>query len=552
MSTYTVVFLTDSWDAGISKIAQRARACCGNGQFVVVADEAKSTYSVDPHIKLSHDDPSCSLSLPRSPTDRCHSWNADYALYLTRRRHAKSDYYVLLENDVLLNCDLDRIIARCEQERIDLSAHGLHRVSETHWSRTFIRDIPADPWIVLVSCMILSCRAIDLLQETRSLMAIGFREGRIQHWPHCETFIPTVIAQHGDMVISDLKDFVRTDLFRSLPPYNFDDAILCQSNIVAHPVLSGRRFVEAILSSDPTGDALRSEGLAKGDESVEFESEFIEVAFGGKPTLEPIEPHKLQHFRMDSSLDSGSAVENLAIVLEEPASRDLFVRSVVATVHEKILGGGAGGYDMDKLSKLSAAIDSSQYVLHAMPEAIRFATGNQLRDHATRNALATGMILEFGVFSGFTINRFAAQLPDRALFGFDSFQGLPETWISVWKKGAFRRSEIPKVRDNVKLVVGWFDQTLPHFLNDHPNESVALLHIDCDLYSSTSTVFSLLADRIVSGTLIVFDEYLNYPGWRLHEYKAFQELVSAKKMTYEYLGVVPNSFQVLARIVSVG
>ncbi len=62
------------------------------------------------------------------------------------------------------------------------------------------------------------------------------------------------------------------------------------------------------------------------------------------------------------------------------------------------------------------------------------------------------------------------------------------------------------------------------------------MHVDCDIYSSTKTIFDLLASRIVAGTVIVFDEYFNYPGWRHHEYKAFQEFCATSGHSYRYLG----------------
>jgi hypothetical protein len=61
------------------------------------------------------------------------------------------------------------------------------------------------------------------------------------------------------------------------------------------------------------------------------------------------------------------------------------------------------------------------------------------------------------------------------------------------------------------------------------------LHIDCDLYSSTKTIFNLLKGRIVSGTVIVFDEYFNYDGWEKGEYLAFQKYVKENQIKYEYL-----------------
>ncbi len=84
--------------------------------------------------------------------------------------------------------------------------------------------------------------------------------------------------------------------------------------------------------------------------------------------------------------------------------------------------------------------------------------------------------------------------------------------------------------------VGYFDAVLPAFLSKTTG-GVSLLHVDCDLYFSTQTVLAQLRDRIVSGTIIVFDEYLNYPQWRQHEFRAFQEFVAQRKLKYEYIGL---------------
>ena len=104
-----------------------------------------------------------------------------------------------------------------------------------------------------------------------------------------------------------------------------------------------------------------------------------------------------------------------------------------------------------------------------------------------------GLILEFGVYSGNTINHIASMTPQK-VFGFDSFEGLPEDWRADFPKGRFAAA-LPAVRDNVELVVGWFDATLPGFLARETNP-ISLLHVDCDLYSSTKTIFDLCRDRI--------------------------------------------------------
>ena len=107
--------------------------------------------------------------------------------------------------------------------------------------------------------------------------------------------------------------------------------------------------------------------------------------------------------------------------------------------------------------------------------------------------------------------------------GFDSFEGLPEPWTG-WTvdRGGFGGEGLPKVEPNVELHVGWFDDTLGPFLADHPGD-VSFVHIDSDIYSSARTILRGLADRLQPGSVIVFNEYFNYPNWKQHEFRAFQE-----------------------------
>jgi len=86
----------------------------------------------------------------------------------------------------------------------------------------------------------------------------------------------------------------------------------------------------------------------------------------------------------------------------------------------------------------------------------------------------------------------------------------------------------------VVIVEGWFADSLPRFLELHQGP-IAFVHVDCDVYSSTKTVFEHLGPRLSQGTVIVFDEYFNYPGWQEHEFKAFQEFVLQSGLRYKYL-----------------
>ncbi len=76
-----------------------------------------------------------------------------------------------------------------------------------------------------------------------------------------------------------------------------------------------------------------------------------------------------------------------------------------------------------------------------------------------------------------------------------------------------------------------------------------MLNVDCDLYSSTQLIFQQLKVRIVPGTIIVFDEYYNYPGWEMCEFRAFQEYVEVNQVRYDYVGLVAGHQRVAVRII---
>jgi hypothetical protein len=154
------------------------------------------------------------------------------------------------------------------------------------------------------------------------------------------------------------------------------------------------------------------------------------------------------------------------------------------------------------------------------------------------------------VATGRTLNQFAHWLPNKTIYGFDGFQGLPEDWTSRMRRGFFARDALPRVRKNCQLVVGWFDQTLPGFKEKYiKDQPLVLLHVDCDLYSSTVTILENLRNNIVPGTVIVFDEYINYPGWQLDEFRAWQEHCTKYGVKYEYIGRVSRHQKVAVRVV---
>lgn len=143
-----------------------------------------------------------------------------------------------------------------------------------------------------------------------------------------------------------------------------------------------------------------------------------------------------------------------------------------------------------------------------------------------------GWAAEFGVYTGYSLNIIAARMP---VIGFDSFEGLPEDWRPGFAKGKFAldpRKQHPNLCGPQRMIVpGWFEDTAPKF----PFPELGLVHIDCDLYSSTVTALEAVTPYVGANTILVFDEYHSYPGAEDHEEAAFEEWRSHYGVTVQEL-----------------
>ena len=146
----------------------------------------------------------------------------------------------------------------------------------------------------------------------------------------------------------------------------------------------------------------------------------------------------------------------------------------------------------------------------------------------------SGYRMEFGVHTGATINFLAATFDTETWWGFDSFKGLPETWVRSndgrrkSDRGEFALSKPPRVEHNVELIVGLLKDTLPVW-SDQFDGPISFMHIDSDLYSSCNTILHNLNDKIVPGTVIVLDELCDwldqgvYERWQEGEWSAMND-----------------------------
>ncbi|MEJ8281550.1 class I SAM-dependent methyltransferase [Pseudonocardia spirodelae] len=195
----------------------------------------------------------------------------------------------------------------------------------------------------------------------------------------------------------------------------------------------------------------------------------------------------------------------------------------------------------------AAVATSARFAERHLTEAELLPNPDATLRHALSLAPTGGMACEFGVYRGATLRTIAAHRGDGRVHGFDTFTGLPETWRTGFRAGAFDDVGAPPRIEGAELVVGLFADTLPGFLADHPGP-VDLLHVDADLYSSAATVLEAVGPRLRRGSIVLFDEFYNFPGWERHEARAWWEWADRHGVRHTYVCATHDNEQVAVRI----
>lgn len=161
-----------------------------------------------------------------------------------------------------------------------------------------------------------------------------------------------------------------------------------------------------------------------------------------------------------------------------------------------------------------------------------------------------GQVVECGVFKGTSLIRFAtfrAALEhtwSRQIIGFDAFGSFPvpgdeedQEWVREFEEEAgegISRGELDSVFaskgfENYRLVEGDIRETVPEYLEHHPELKIALLHIDVDVGDASRTILEHLYSRVVGGGVVVLDDYGTVAG----ETRAVDEFFDGRNVRIE-------------------
>lgn len=174
----------------------------------------------------------------------------------------------------------------------------------------------------------------------------------------------------------------------------------------------------------------------------------------------------------------------------------------------------------------------AEQIAYSSKEVLRFTY-----DQAVKHKDSPGVYVECGVAAGAQIIAMAAGAPNKTIYAFDSFEGIPlasnkdnqAPGISFFSKAEQMALPDPGKQSltssgatvvpmddfwnhiidsgvntkNIIAVEGWFEETLPTF--ECP--LISILRLDGDLYNSTYVCLKHLYPKVIEGGLIIIDDW---------------------------------------------
>ena len=157
-----------------------------------------------------------------------------------------------------------------------------------------------------------------------------------------------------------------------------------------------------------------------------------------------------------------------------------------------------------------------------------------------------GHIIEFGVFKGISLIRFATFLKllksNKKIIAFDTFGKHTTTKISSdhkrrkillsHGKEAISEKQLMNIlkrkglEKNIQLIKGDITETVPRYLKLNPNLKISLLNLDVDFYEPSKSILENFYPKLSKGGILMLDDYGVWDG----ETMAADEYFAGKKI----------------------
>jgi O-methyltransferase len=158
----------------------------------------------------------------------------------------------------------------------------------------------------------------------------------------------------------------------------------------------------------------------------------------------------------------------------------------------------------------------------------------------------SGIAMECGVANGGSLQIIRNYLNDSIIvYGLDSFSNMPQLtdkdekdkralhWVNKVmgneKKCLLGFSENKVSDKNLKIIKGFFSNTIPENINNFNN--IVLLRLDADWYEATYYLLDNLYDKVVTGGIVIIDDFYAYIGCR----KAVIDFFNSRGLKLPYI-----------------
>lgn len=334
---YNVVLAlrTHFWDKYIEYIAQKLNGSTNICDFVIVADETNSKFNCGYYNKISHTEDISNLNLEYLP--EFNLWyNGDYPLYVLMDTYKDADYFIMVENDVSINKNIDHIIEYVYENKIDVIFHNFEDTTGWGWEPT-LRESFENTKKCFFPFLLVSRKVIEYLYNRRKSIIDNYKNGHIKAFPYCEGFIASSINEIKDSIkISSLEEFFDIHHFTFENPYYILDPEANRFGSICHPVrghdFAHRRNINEVFIEN----SVLRKGLSLIDPNLFYENLLERVKMAG-------DLDKMIRF-------ADIAVQNRWILRPEPINWALGARAWTSSVspwsaHDTIEAEGAAACD---------------------------------------------------------------------------------------------------------------------------------------------------------------------------------------------------------------
>jgi hypothetical protein len=194
-----VVFKAYNWDRFVERQARRLAEAAGSLDFYVLIDETGGSVGPIPFqrvIRFTCSDLEASGLAMRYGAGGVLWWNPDYAHYQFLTQRPGYDNYLFVEYDCLVQCSLEKFVARGVAHGADFIALPISKTFDRwHWMPYQRNVYPSgEARLALLNVCFHSSRALKMLHRRR--LAMDFDPG-VRRWPSSELFVPSEVVRAG-------------------------------------------------------------------------------------------------------------------------------------------------------------------------------------------------------------------------------------------------------------------------------------------------------------------------------------------------------------------